>query len=70
VVELESTTRQNYVVKLNKHVRPVLGKLPVAKLDAEKLESFYATLRRCDAATLPGAVWRAKVPAAPDGPSP
>ncbi len=47
VVDIEPTTRMGYENKLNKHVRPVLGKLPFGRLDAETLESFYATLRRC-----------------------
>ncbi|MEU0157235.1 tyrosine-type recombinase/integrase [Micromonospora fulviviridis] len=47
VVEIDATTRMGYVSKLSKHVRPVLGKLPVGRLDPETLESFYATLRRC-----------------------
>jgi hypothetical protein len=46
-VELEATTRRNYRSKLDKHVRPVLGRLPVAKVDAETLESLYASLRKC-----------------------
>lgn len=47
VADIEATTCMGYVNKLNKHVRPVLGKLPVDRLDAETLESFYASLRRC-----------------------
>ncbi|WP_233583897.1 hypothetical protein [Micromonospora sp. CV4] len=47
MLDVEASTRQGYVKKLNKHVRPLLGKLPVGRLDAEKLESFYAVLRRC-----------------------
>ncbi|MEU1684773.1 tyrosine-type recombinase/integrase [Micromonospora sp. NPDC005707] len=47
VLDVEASTRQGYVKKLNKHVRPLLGKLPVGRLDAETLESFYAVLRRC-----------------------
>ncbi len=47
VAELEATTRLNYVSKLDKHVRPVLGALPLARIDAEVLESFYAKLRTC-----------------------
>lgn len=33
--------------KLNKHVRPLLGKVPVGRVDVETLESFYAVLRKC-----------------------
>ncbi|MFG3418705.1 hypothetical protein [Micromonospora sp. NPDC048063] len=47
VADIEATTRMGYVNKLNKHVRPVLGKLPVGRIDPETLESFYASLRRC-----------------------
>lgn len=34
VADIEPTTRMGYVNKLNKHVRPVLGKLPAARLQA------------------------------------
>ncbi|WP_233578793.1 N-terminal phage integrase SAM-like domain-containing protein [Micromonospora sp. BL4] len=47
VLDVEASTRQGYVKNLNKHVRPLLGKLPVGRLDAETLESFYAVLRKC-----------------------
>ncbi|MEU4776610.1 tyrosine-type recombinase/integrase [Micromonospora sp. NPDC023633] len=47
VADIEPTTRMGYENKLNKHVRPVLGKLALTRLDAETLESFYASLRRC-----------------------
>ncbi|WP_203927987.1 tyrosine-type recombinase/integrase [Virgisporangium ochraceum] len=47
VVDVQPSTRQGYVRKLDKHVRPLLGKEPVGRLDAETLESFYAVLRKC-----------------------
>ncbi|TWJ27593.1 site-specific recombinase XerD [Micromonospora sagamiensis] len=47
VADIEPTTRMGYENKLNKHVRPVLGKLSLNRLDAETLDSFYASLRRC-----------------------
>lgn len=47
VADIEPTPRMGYVNKLNKHVRPILGKLALTRLDAETLESFYASLRRC-----------------------
>jgi integrase len=47
VAELEVSTRNGYVRKLNRHVRPVLGSMQVGRLDAETLQSFYAVLRRC-----------------------
>jgi len=47
VVELEPTTRKGYVSKLDKHVRPVLGKLSLAKLDAEtRTEAVARAARR------------------------
>jgi integrase len=47
VAEMETTTRNSVVGRLNRHVRPVLGAMSVGRLDAETLESFYAQLRRC-----------------------
>jgi len=47
VVQLEKTTRQGYVGKIDKHLRPTIGKLPVARVDAESIESLYAQLRTC-----------------------
>jgi integrase len=34
VVKLERTTRQGYVGKIEKHVRPTIGNIPVARVDA------------------------------------
>jgi integrase len=47
MVELEENTRAGYVSYIEHHIRPVLGELPLSRLNAETLESFYATLRRC-----------------------
>jgi integrase len=47
VIELEPTTRQGYVGKIEKHVRPTIGSLQVGRLDAETLERLYAQLRKC-----------------------
>jgi integrase len=47
VIDIEASTKQGYVRKIGKHIRPVLGTMQVAKLDAEILESFYAQLRKC-----------------------
>jgi integrase len=47
VVDVQPSTRQGYVKKIDRHIRPVLGALPVARLDAETLERFYAVLRQC-----------------------
>jgi integrase len=47
VAEMETTTRNSVVGRLDRHVRPVLGVVSVSRLDAEMLESLYAELRRC-----------------------
>jgi integrase len=64
VVELEKTTRNSVVGRLNRHVRPVLGAVSVSRLDAETLESFYAQLRRCRERCGGGRASRAYLPAA------
>jgi hypothetical protein len=47
VVELEESTRRTYVGYPDVHVRPMLGALPLIKLNGEVLDTFYAELRRC-----------------------
>jgi hypothetical protein len=47
IVELERTTRAGYLGKIEKHIRPTIRELPVARLDAEAVDSLYARLRRC-----------------------
>jgi integrase len=47
VLKVEPTTRQGYEGKIRKHIRPLLGELPLTRLDVEVLDSFYAELRRC-----------------------
>jgi integrase len=47
VLDVEPSTRIGYVRKIEKHVRPMLGKVRVGRVDAELLETFYAKLRRC-----------------------
>ena len=47
VLDVDVSTRRGYVKKIEKHVRPLLGAVPVGKVDPETLESFYAVLRRC-----------------------
>lgn len=47
MLDIELSTRQGYVRKLDKRVRPRLGRTPVARIDAETLESLYAALRKC-----------------------
>jgi len=47
VAQLEPTTRSGYVQKLELHVRPLIGSVPLSRLDSETLDSLYAMLRRC-----------------------
>jgi integrase len=47
VLDVDVSTRRGYLQKIDKHVRPLVGSVPVAKVDTETLESFYAILRRC-----------------------
>lgn len=45
--EIEASTRKTYLGYIANHIKPVLGKIPVKKLDVRTLESFYTELRRC-----------------------
>ena len=47
MVDVESTTRERYESCIRTHIRPLLGPLPVGRLNGEVLDSFFATLRRC-----------------------
>src|SRR5437867_3586536 len=49
VLDVAQTTRPGYVSIIDKHIRPVLGELQVARVNGEVLDSFYAELRRCRA---------------------
>jgi len=47
VLDVDPSTRTGYVRKIDKHIRPQLGGVQVARLDAEILDSFFAQLRIC-----------------------
>lgn len=47
VIDIEKTTRTGYVGKVEKHIRPTLGRLQVGRVRAETIENLYAQLRRC-----------------------
>ncbi len=49
VLNVEETTRATYEGLVRNHIRPVLGHLPVGRLDGEVLDSFYLQLRTCRA---------------------
>lgn len=44
---IDPRTRKSYTSSINKHVKPLLGKLSAGRVGPEVLESFYAELRRC-----------------------
>ncbi|MFC4943333.1 tyrosine-type recombinase/integrase [Pseudonocardia sp. GCM10023141] len=47
VIEIERKTRTGYVGKIEKHVRPTIGRLQVGRVRADTIEGLYAQLRRC-----------------------
>jgi integrase len=47
VIEVERKTRVNYIGKIEKHVRPTIGRLPVGRVRADTIDGLYAQLRRC-----------------------
>jgi len=49
LLDVDATTRKGYEGYIRNHVRPLLGKLPVARLNGETFDSFYAALRTCRA---------------------
>jgi integrase len=46
MVSLERTTLETYLGYANRHVRPLIGSVEVALLDADTFDPFYAELRR------------------------
>lgn len=49
LLDVDVTTRKSYEGYIRNHVRPLLGALPVAKLDGETFDAFYTVLRTCRA---------------------
>ncbi len=47
VIDVERKTRAGYVSKIEKRIRPTIGRLPVGRVKAETIEGLYAQLRRC-----------------------
>jgi integrase len=47
VIDVERKTRVGYVGKIEKHIRPTIGRLQVGRIRAETIDSLYAQLRRC-----------------------
>jgi integrase/DNA-binding transcriptional regulator YhcF (GntR family) len=49
LLDVEETTLDRYEQTIRMHIRPLLGHLPLAKLDGETLDHHQAILRRCRA---------------------
>jgi len=49
VLEVADTTRAGYERLARLYIRPVLGSLPIGRIDGEVLDTFYSQLRRCRA---------------------
>jgi integrase len=49
LLDVDRSTRKSYEGYIRNHVRPLLGKLAVGRLDGETLDSFYRVLRTCRA---------------------
>lgn len=47
VIDVERKTRAGYVSKIEKHIRPTIGRLQVGRVKAETIDALYAQLRRC-----------------------
>jgi hypothetical protein len=47
VLDVERKTRAGYVSKIEKHVRPTIGRLQVGRVKGETIDGLYAQLRRC-----------------------
>ncbi|MFC4950105.1 hypothetical protein [Pseudonocardia sp. GCM10023141] len=47
VIDIERKTRTGYVGKIEKHIRPTIGRLQVGRVRADTVEGLYAQLRRC-----------------------
>jgi hypothetical protein len=49
LLDVDVNTRRSYEGYIRNHIRPLLGKLPVGRLNGETFDSFYAILRTCRA---------------------
>ena len=47
VLTIEDTTRVGYERMIRLHIRPVLGALPIGRVNGGTVDAFYAQLRRC-----------------------
>ncbi|MFC4002546.1 tyrosine-type recombinase/integrase [Prauserella oleivorans] len=49
LLSVEPTTRDGYETFIRNHIRPLLGRLQLGRINGELLDSFYAQLRTCRA---------------------
>lgn len=49
LLDVDVNTRRGYEGYIRNHIRPLLGKLPVGRLNGETFDSFYSILRTCRA---------------------
>lgn len=47
VIKVDPSTRRGYEGKIRKHIRPLIGRESLTRVDVELLDSLYAELRRC-----------------------
>lgn len=47
LIDVELTTRERYEGCIENHIRPLLGKIDISRLDGEVLDNFFRMLRRC-----------------------
>jgi integrase len=47
VIDVDRKTRTGYVGKIEKHIRPSLGRLPVGRVKVQTVETLYGQMRRC-----------------------
>lgn len=47
LLDVDVSTRQRYESIIRTHIRPLIGKVTLTRLDAETFDSFYRTLRAC-----------------------
>ncbi len=49
VLKIEDTTRVGYERVIRRHIRPLVGDLPIGRVNGETVDSLYAQLRMCGA---------------------
>ncbi|HET9656318.1 MAG TPA: hypothetical protein VFP72_13255 [Kineosporiaceae bacterium] len=47
VLDVEPTTKRRYELDIRRRLRPVLGRLPLSRIEPDLVERLYAPLRTC-----------------------